>query len=166
MRAFFIFHAPTVRESKMHRMKIAGLCFILICTTTVSLSGQRAEDGGTAAAIRALEHAWVEGQSRNDNGALDLIFDNSLIYIEYGQLVSKGDYLSRIKRAGPQLSQIIMEPMTVRTFGSTAIVVGTYRERDMPGAKPGLRRWRFIDTWVYKKSGWVLVAAAATSLPQ
>jgi len=131
-----------------------------------SLAGQQVEESGTAATIRALEHAWVEGQSRNDNGALDLIFDNSLIYIEYGQLVSKGDYLSRIKRAGPQLSQIIMEPMTVRTFGSTAIVVGTYRERDVPGAKPGLRRWRFIDTWVYKKSGWVLVAAAATPVTQ
>ena len=153
-------------DARTHRMKNAGLCFILVCTTTVSLSGQQAEDGGTAAAIRGLEHAWVEGQSRNDNGALDLIFDNSLIYIEYGQLVSKGDYLSRIKRAGPQVSQIIMEPMTVRTFGNTAIVVGTYRERDVPGAKPALRRWRFIDTWVYKKSGWVLVAAAATPLAQ
>jgi len=146
-------------------MRIAGLCFLLVCTMALPLRGQEVEESGTAAAIRALEHAWVEGQSRNDNGALDLIFDNSLIYIEYGELVSKGDYLSRIKRAGPQLSQIIMEPMTVRTFGNTAIVVGTYRERDAPGAKPALRRWRFIDTWVYKKSGWVLVAAAATPLP-
>jgi uncharacterized protein DUF4440 len=40
------------------------------------------ERGGTAAAIRALEHEWVEGQSRNDNHALNLIFDNSLVYIE------------------------------------------------------------------------------------
>jgi len=146
-------------------MRIAGLCFLLVCTMALPLPGQQVEESGTAAAIRALEHAWVEGQSRNDNGALDLIFDNSLIYIEYGQLVSKGDYLSRIKRAGPQLSQIIMESMTVRTFGNTAIVVGTYREKDVPGAKPALRRWRFIDTWVYKKSRWVLVAAAATPLP-
>jgi hypothetical protein len=150
-------------KSKMPGMKMARLCFVLVCTT-LSLSGQEVQDSRAAAAIRALEHAWVEGQSRNDNAALDLIFDNSLVYIEYGQLVSKGDYLSRIKRAGPQLSHVTMEPMTVRTFGSTAIVVGTYYEKDMPGAKPVLRRWRFIDTWVYKKSRWVLVAAAATPL--
>jgi len=157
---------PQHAKSKMHLMKIARLCFLLVCTTTRSFSGQEVQDSGTAAAIRVLEHTWVEGQSRNDNAALDLIFDNSLVYIEYGQLVSKGDYLSRIKRAGPELSQVIMEPMTVRTFGSTAIAVGTYYEKDMPGAKPVLRRWRFIDTWVYKKSRWVLVAAAATPLAQ
>jgi len=27
-----------------------------------------------------------------------------------------------------------------------------------------LKRWRFIDTWVYKKGGWVLVGAAAVPL--
>jgi hypothetical protein len=59
-----------------------------------------------------------------------------------------------------------MEPMTVRTFGNRAIVVGTYGEKDVQGEKPGLRRWRFIDTRVYKKSGWVLVTAASAPLTQ
>jgi len=59
-----------------------------------------------------------------------------------------------------------MEPMTVRTFGSTAIVVGTYSERDVQNRKPRLRRWRFIDTWVYEKGGWKLVAAAAAPLTE
>jgi len=56
--------------------------------------------------------------------------------------------------------------MSVRTFGNTAIVVGTYRERAVKGEKVQLRRWRFIDTWVYKKNGWVLVAAAAAPLTE
>ena len=50
-----------------------------------------AAHGGTASNITALEHAWVDGQSRNDNGALNLIFDNALVYIEYGKLVTKGN---------------------------------------------------------------------------
>jgi hypothetical protein len=52
----------------------------------------------------------------------------------------------------------------VHIFGSTAIVVGTYRERAVKNGKSRLMRWRFIDTWVYKKNGWVLVAAAASPL--
>jgi hypothetical protein len=28
--------------------------------------------------------------------------------------------------------------------------------------KTEVRRWRFIDTWAYKKGSWVLVAAGAT----
>ena len=145
-------------------MRVAGLSLLLIGTWLLALPAQRIEESGTATAIRSLEHEWVEGQTRNDNRALDLIFDNSLVYIEYGNLVSKGDYLSRIKWAGPQINQVVMEPMTVRTFGNTAIVVGSYRERDASGGRVVLRRWRFIDTWVYKKNGWVLVAAGATPL--
>jgi hypothetical protein len=95
---------------------------------------------------------------------LNLIFDNVLVYVEYGRLVSKGEYLSRIRWEAPNLDEIVMERITVRAFGSTAIVVGTYREKQATGGPPGIRRRRFIDTWVYKQSGWVLVAAAATAL--
>lgn len=147
-------------------VRTAGWLLIVVCALSLSVYAQETNDGGTAAAIRALERAWVEDQSRNDNGALDLIFDNSLVYVEYGSLVTKGDYLARIKDASPQLSQIVMEPMTVRMFGTTAIVVGTYRERDVNGGKVRLRRWRFVDTWVYKKRGWVLVAAGAAPLTE
>ena len=89
---------------------------------------------------------------------LNLIFDNALVYVEYGQLVTKGDYLARVKQEAPQIA---MEAMTVRQFGNTAIVIGAYREWQAKSGQRELRRWRFIDTCVRKKEGWVLVAAAA-----
>jgi Domain of unknown function (DUF4440) len=146
-------------------MKTTGWVLIAVCALSASISGQE-NDEGTVAAIRALEHEWADGQSHNDNRALDLIFDNSVVYVEYGRLVTKGDYLARIKDPGPQLSQIVLEPVNVRTFGNTAIVIGTYRERDLSGGRPRLRRWRFVDTWVLKKRGWVLVAAAASPMTE
>jgi ketosteroid isomerase-like protein len=145
-------------------MKATGWLLTVLCALSLSISaqdGQQSNEGGPAAVIRGLEHAWVEGQSRNDNQALEMIFDNDLVYVEYGKLVTKGKYLARIKQASPQLSEIVMEPMTVHTFGSTAIVVGTYRERDRQAGKRTVRRWRFIDTWVFQARGWVLVAAGA-----
>jgi hypothetical protein len=142
-------------------MKLTGLLFMVLCTTSTLVPAQQTEAGGTAATIRALEHEWVVGQSHNDNRVLDLIFDNALVYAEYGKLVSKGEYLSRIKRVSSQSDTIGMEPMTVHTFGNTAIVVGTYREKEVKGGQTTVRHWRYIDTWVYKKSGWVLVAAGA-----
>ena len=54
-----------------------------------------------------------------------------------------------------------MEPMAVSTFGKTAIVVGSYTESHIDRGTRTLQQWRFVDTWVYKKKGWVLVAAAA-----
>jgi hypothetical protein len=144
-------------------MRVIALLFILIGATSQWVAGQKSNEAGTAAAFRALEQECVVGQSRHDNRALDLIFDNALVYVEYCKLVTKGEYLSRIKQAGPQLN-LVMEPMTVRAFGNTAIVVGTYGEKESKGGRPRLRRWRFLDIWVYKKNGWVLVAAAAAPL--
>ena len=97
---------------------------------TVSVAAQMATDGGNSApVIRALEHAWFDGEARNDNRALDLIFDNALVYIEYGKVMTKGEYLARVKAVTPQPQQVAMESMTVRTFNGTAIVVGIYREK-------------------------------------
>jgi hypothetical protein len=141
-------------------MRIMSILFILTCAASLSALAQEA-DGNTATTIRALEHEWVDGQSRNDNRALNLIFDNALVYVEYGQLVTKGDYLARIKQEAPQIA---MEAMTVRQFGNTAIVIGAYRERLAKSGQRELKRWRFIDTWVRKNNGWVLVAAAAAPI--
>ena len=108
-----------------------------------------------------MEGERVKAQSHDDNHALDLIFDNALVYIEYGKLITKGDYLLRVKSAKLQPQQIVPEAMTVRTVEDTAIVVGTYRETDVKNGKSSSKRWRFVDTWVNKKGNWMLVAAAA-----
>jgi Domain of unknown function (DUF4440) len=147
-------------------MRATGWLLIVLCALALPVSAQAGSEGGIGAAIRSLERAWVVGQSRNDNRAMDLILDNALVYVEDGKLVTKGEYLARIKAAGPQLSEIVMEPMTVHTFGSTAIAVGTYQERDRQTGTRRVRRWRFIDTWVYKTRGWVLVAAGAAPVTE
>ncbi len=63
---------------------VRPMAFLLIVLCASSVFAQ--ENQGVEAAIRALEHEWVEGQSHNDNHLLDLIFDNSLMYVEYGRL--------------------------------------------------------------------------------
>jgi hypothetical protein len=144
-------------------MKTMGL-LVLVCAMSMSGEAQEAGGGDAATAVRVLEGERVKAQSRNDNDALDLILDNALVYIEYGKVISKGDYLSRVKSAKPQPQQIVLEAMTVRTFGNTTIVVGTYRETDVKAGKPLLKRWRFVDTWVHQKGRWMLVAAASAPL--
>jgi hypothetical protein len=151
-------------EFNAHPTRTVVSCLILVCAMSPLVRGQQGTEYGVAVGIRALENAWTVGQSRNDTHVLNLIFDNALVYVEYGKLVPKGEYLSRIKHASPQTEQIVMGPMTVRTFPGTAIVVGTYSERKIPRGSLDLKRWRFIDTWVYKKGSWVLVAASAVPL--
>src|ERR1044071_9472902 len=109
-------------EMKADSVKPIILLVISLCAFLPLSASQEVTQEGTEAAIRALEREWTVGQSRNDNRALDLIFDNALVYVEYGRLMSKGEYLARIKSVAPEADQIVMEPMIVRTFGAPAIV--------------------------------------------
>jgi hypothetical protein len=152
------------RRRRASLMRTIGLLLVLVCATSLSGTAQDVGDSAAATAVRALEGERVKVQSRNDNHGLDLIFDNALVYIEYGEVMTKGDYLSRVKSAKPHLQQIVLEAMTVRSVENTAIVVGTYLKTDVKDGKSSMKRSRFVDTWVNKKGSWMLVAAAAVPL--
>jgi ketosteroid isomerase-like protein len=141
------------------------MCVILLlCTCTATWLSAQQTDAAASGAIRALEHEWFEAQSHNDNRALNLILDQNVVYVEYGRLVTKADYLLRIRHQDASANNVVMEPMTVRVFGNTAIVTGSYRETQRQGGMRNFVRWRFVDTWVYKEHGWVLIAAGSTPI--
>lgn len=141
-------------------------CVLLILACAISRAAPVQESSGEEAAvtIRALEHAWFAAQSHNDNRALNQIFDNALVYIEYGRILSKSEYLAKVRTEDSHRQQVVMEPMTIRVFGTTAIAAGTYRERSIKNGKPLVRRWRFVDTWIYKQGAWKLVAAGSAPI--
>jgi Domain of unknown function (DUF4440) len=136
------------------------LSIIFLCSPALLLRAQQT-DAVASGAIRALEHEWFEAQSHNDNRALNLILDHSVVYVEYGRLVTKADYLLRIKHQDASNNEVVMEPMIVRVFGNTAIVTGSYQETQRQGGTRKFMRWRFVDTWVYKEHSWVLIAAGS-----
>ena len=82
-----------------HRESARGANVVLSLSRGVWATGTYRSRNSSG--IRALEKQWTVGQSRNDNRALDMIFDNALIYVEYGRLVTKGEYLARIKSIPP-----------------------------------------------------------------
>jgi hypothetical protein len=138
------------------------LSIIFLCCSPALVLRAQQTDAVASGAIRALEHEWVEAQSHNDNRALSLILDGEVVYVEYGRLVTKADYLLRIKHQDASTDEIVMEPIIVRVFGKTAIVTGSYRETQRQGGMRKFTCWRFIDTWAYKEHGWVLIAAGST----
>jgi hypothetical protein len=146
-------------------MKTTGCLLMLVCAVFISVRAQDGgQRGGTAAAILGLEHTRYNAESRGDRRALDQIFDDALVLVEDGLLATKGECLARVQSAGARPRQIVAETATVRIFGGTAIVVGTYREIDIGDGKPIPKRYRFIDTWVNKKGSWVLVGAGAAPI--
>ena len=136
---------------------------ILLGTALTPLSGQSVDETGSRTKILALEHAWNQTEAFKDLKALDTLFDNALVYVDFdGTLMTKAEFLSRVKSA--HLQQVITQSMNVELFGDTAIVTGTYQASEVRDGRPLVRRGRFVDTWVYKSSGWVCVAAQATPI--
>jgi ketosteroid isomerase-like protein len=153
----------TADEHLRFKMKQIALAAILIYSTAANT--QTMGDPGARQNIVALEHAWDQALQRGDARALSAIFDNGLIYVDYdGKLLTKPEYLLRVKENDTHLQQVVTEEMDVQIFGSTAIVVGTYKVKGLEKGKAYLRRGRFTDTWVLTGKNWICVAASTTPI--
>ncbi len=127
------------------------------------VSAQGPDESGARSKILALEHAWNQAEVFKDLKALDALFDNALVYVDFdGAVMTKAEFLSRVKSA--HLQQVITQSMTVQVFADTAVVSGIYQSSEFKDGKTLVKRGRFIDTWVYKDSNWVCVAAQSTPI--
>ncbi len=146
-------------------MKSTRFAVILVCSALWSAAAQNSADPGSATKVLALEHAWNQAEERKDTKALDALFDNALVYVDYdGTYRTKAEFLARVKSPTSMPQQEITESMTARTFGDTVIVTGIYAAKGVENGKPYTRRGRFIDTWTLKNGSWLCVASQSTPL--
>jgi ketosteroid isomerase-like protein len=150
-------------------MKMIALVLAIAWATAAMIPGQQINfDSGLAATvrdrIRDLEYARFDAQHRKDSLALDAMLDNALVWVEpNGVQLTKADCLAELRRPSINLVEIGPESMTVQAHGTTAVVVGIYRERGVKDGHAYVLRARFMDTWAFKNGKWLCIAAAATS---
>lgn len=144
-------------------MRTASIA-VFLCAVFLAVSAQERTDDAVTRVI-ALEHAWNQAELRKDAKALDAIFDNALIYVDYdGTLKSKADFLARVKSKAAHPEQEITEAMTGYNIGATVVVTGIYMAKGMENGKPYVRQGRFVDTWINKDGRWVCVVSQSTPL--
>jgi ketosteroid isomerase-like protein len=146
-------------------MKTVWSIIILMCSVGAYACAQDAEAASARSNIVALENAWDQAQERGDAKGLAAIFDNALSIVDFdGKILTKAEYLARVKSNNTHMVQIVAEQMSVQMFGDTAIVIGSYRVKGEENGSPYLRRGRFVDTWVLIGGHWLCVAAATTPI--
>lgn len=149
----------------MHATRNISLAIVVVCSTLEFCAAQAKDDAAGRSNILALEHAWDQAQERGDAKALASIFDDALIYVDFdGKLLTKAEYMARVKANNTHMQQIVAEEMSVQMFGNAAIVVGTYRVKGIESGKPYVKRGRFTDTWVLRGTNWICVAAETTPI--
>jgi ketosteroid isomerase-like protein len=146
-------------------MKNIGFILILVCSALLFVEGQDTSDSAGRSNILALEHAWDQALEQGDVKVLTAIFDDSLIYVDDdGKLLTKAEYMARVKANAAHMEQIVAEEMNVQMVGGTAIVVGTYRVKGVENGKPYLRRGRFTEHGYFvEQIGYVLLGGQLRS---
>jgi hypothetical protein len=111
----------------------------------------------------ALEKIWGQAQILRDAAALERLVGPGFINTEWDGTVSdRAKFLSDIR--DPLYKPVTMgiRDVSVKLYGSTAIVVGVYhtegRYRDRPYDHVG----RFTDTWILQNDRWQCVASHAS----
>jgi len=139
---------------------------MLTCALVASIAAEDNISSAAQSKVLALENAWNIAEEKSDVRALDLIFDNSMIYIdEDGALLSKAQFLAQTKNTHTQMQSLVTQTIAVRMFGGEmAVVVGSYRARGMEHNKAYLREGKFMDTWVLREGAWICVVAQSTPL--
>ena len=116
--------------------------------------------------LLAMENAWNQAIQQKDANALKMLLGSELVYVNYdGTLMTREQYVARVMGTAVRPAQIANQSMTVRVYGSIAVVTGLYREKGLKNGKPYLHRERFTDTWVLRNKTWTCVASQSTQIP-
>ena len=142
----------------------------LLCASLVLLAASvpvaRQFSSGASAdesRILALENAWGSAEQQKDIKVLDELLSNSLSYTDSdGTFMNKSELLKSIASPDYHPQLITYESAIVHTYGSSAIVIGIYREKGSQNGKAYSRRCRFTDTWVNEGGVWRCVASQST----
>jgi hypothetical protein len=120
-------------------------------------------DAHAESRIIALEHAWSQAAESKDLRSLDVLLDDSFIYVDLqGRLLTKTEVMADVKASAVQ--QFVTSEMTAHLYGNATIVTGVFRMKGIEKGKPFLLLGRFTDTWIYSGGSWACVASQATSI--
>ena len=146
-------------------LRTTMIAVAVVCAFSTCCPAQNETAGVNGSKLLALESVWNQAEEKGDIRALDLIFDESMVYIdEDGTMLTKSQFLIRAKKAGTQLQSLTTHSMTAHVYGNLAVVVGSYRANGTEHGKPYQRDGRFIDVWIFKRGAWVCVVAQATRI--
>ena len=135
----------------------------IVVLTCVGLAAtgyaQGTYDSAVESKLIALERvAKLQALQSKDAKTLDAIFDDSFVYVDFdGRVQTKSEVLAYVQKVDSL--QFIVEGMTVKLHGDTAIVTGLYRIKVVERGKTFVRKGRFVDTWLHKNERWVAIAS-------
>ena len=143
-------------------MKKVTFVILFACLIVPANRAQTNVGSETSSKIIALEHAWNQACEIKDVKSLDVLLDDSFVYVAPdGRMMSKADVIADVK--GSDAIQVLTDSMSVHLHGDTAVADGVYRMKGIKHGKVFVWTGRFVDTWLLKNGVWVSIASIGTT---
>ena len=133
-----------------------------------AIAADSSSDNDKAAdAIRKLEQKWGAAAAKKDTGPMEeMLADDYCLTSPDGHLVSKNDFIERIKDGTFVIDSLDYSDMKVRIWDKTAVVTGRitlkakWADNDIGG------QYAFTDTFINRDNKWLEVAGQVTKVEE
>ncbi|MGD1074180.1 MAG: nuclear transport factor 2 family protein [Bryobacteraceae bacterium] len=121
---------------------------------------------GQEADIKAAEQTWSKAILAKDTSTLEKLLADGLIYAHSTGIVdTKSSYLAKISGGGLKYIAVEFESMTVKPYGTTAVVFAHVHIRGVNQNGPFDDHMLMTHVWHRNGKDWQLVAHQTTKIP-
>ena len=143
------------------------LCLVLVTTWAVTASASQGPPAKSDQEILIeLEQNWNEAFYSKDIAFIEAVLaDEFVATYDDGSRGDREKELTLAAEFNQQVESAIPDEFVVRVYGDTAVVNGiVHVNATIKGENRDLHL-RYLNVWVKRGNGWVLVARQATNLP-
>jgi ketosteroid isomerase-like protein len=144
----------------MSKSALSGFVFAVL---VAFIPGSARADTGDQ--IEQLEQQRTQAIVNGDIATLDALYANEWFYNRAGgDSMTKSEYLPMFASGEIKVRRLVVEGMTIRVYGDTAVVTGMQHiDVNLKGEDRKVDL-RYLHVWVKGSGGWKLVARQATNL--
>ena len=145
--------------SKSRYIRIVFAALIIFASTGASAASQ--DD------VERMEQERIQALIDADMPTLNAIYADEFFYnLASGQSQTKNEYLPRYESGDVKINMSESEARDIRVYGNTAVVNGIVHVNATISGDNKEFRLRYLNVWVKRAKGWVLVARQATNIPE
>ena len=114
-------------------------------------------------AVLKLEQQWEDALTKSDAGALDELYDDTLIYTHSsGKVDTKPSYIRAIKSGATKYESMKRDEIKVTVYGQAAVVTCHWDVHVLAQGNKIDMNARYLHVYVQQKEGWKMVAHQST----
>jgi ketosteroid isomerase-like protein len=141
--------------------------FIRIVFTALALFASAEAMAASEDNVERMEQERIQALIDADMPTLNAIYADDFFYnLASGQSLGKADYLARYESGDIRINMSESDSRDIRVYGNTALVNGIVHVNATISGENKDFRLRYLNVWIKRAKGWVLVARQSTNIPE